>query len=66
MDAAHALACKLLDMPEKFMLTVFVGSDATEEERTELEAFVNEKYPDDEVYFIDGGQDIYPFIFVAE
>ena len=63
-DAAHALACKLLDMPEKFMLTVFVG--ATEEERAELEDFVNEKYPDDEVYFIDGGQDIYPFIFVAE
>lgn len=65
-DAAHALACKLLDMPEKFMLTVFVGVDATEEERAELEDFVNEKYPDDEVYFIDGGQDIYPFIFVAE
>ena len=65
-DAAHALACKLLDMPEKFMLTVFVGADAAEEERAELEAFINEKYPDDEVYFIDGGQDIYPFIFVAE
>ncbi len=65
-DAAHALACKLLDMPEKFMLTVFVGADATEEDRTELEAFINEKYPSDEVYFIDGGQDIYPFIFVAE
>ena len=65
-DAAHALACKLLDMPEKFMLTVFVGADATEEDRAELEAFINEKYPSDEVYFIDGGQDIYPFIFVAE
>ena len=65
-DAAHALACKLLDMPEKFMLTVFLGVDSTEEERAELEDFVNEKYPDDEVYFIDGGQDIYPFIFVAE
>ena len=65
-DAAHGLACKLLDMPEKFMLTVFVGADATEEERAELEAFLGEKYPDDEIYFIDGGQDIYPFIFVAE
>jgi dihydroxyacetone kinase-like predicted kinase len=53
-------------MPEKFMLTVFVGADATEEERAELEAFVAEKYPDDEIYFINGGQDIYPFIFVAE
>ena len=65
-DASHALASKLLDMPEKFMLTVFVGADATEEERAELEAFIGEKYPSDEVYFIDGGQDIYPFIFVAE
>ena len=65
-DAAHGLACKLLDMPEKFMLTVFVGADAAEEERAELEAFINEKYPDNEIYFIDGGQDIYPFIFVAE
>ena len=66
MAAAHALASKLLDMPEKFMLTVFVGADATEEERAELESFLAEKYPSDEVYFIDGGQDIYPFIFVAE
>ena len=66
MDAAHALACKLLDMPEKFMLTVFVGADATEEEKAELEKFLSEKYPSDEIYFIDGGQDIYPFIFVAE
>ena len=65
-DAAYALASKLLDMPEKFMLTVFVGADATEEERSMLESFLAEKYPSDEVYFIDGGQDIYPFIFVAE
>ena len=65
-DAAHELASMLLDIPEKFMLTVFVGADASEEEKSELEAFLAEKYPDDEVYFIDGGQDIYPFIFVAE
>ena len=65
-DAAYELASKLLDMPEKFMLTVFVGADATEEERALLETFLGEKYPSDEVYFIDGGQDIYPFIFVAE
>ena len=65
-DAAHALASKLLDMPEKFMLTVFVGADATAEESAELESFVSDKYPDAEIYFIDGGQDIYPFIFVAE
>lgn len=65
-NAAHALASKLLDMPEKFMLTIFVGADAAPEEQSELEAYLSEKYPEAEVYFIDGGQDIYPFIFVAE
>lgn len=64
--AAHALASKLLADESKFMLTVFRGKDATEEEQAELEAYLAEKHPDAEVYFIDGGQDIYPFIFVAE
>ena len=31
-----------------------------------IAATIREKHPDAEVYFIDGGQDIYPFIFVAE
>ncbi len=65
-DAAHALASKLLEDEEKFMLTIFRGKDASEEEQSELEAYLSEKHPDTEVYFIDGGQDIYPFIFVAE
>ena len=64
--AAHALVSKLLEDESKFMLTVFRGKDATEEEQAELEAYLAEKHPDAEVYFIDGGQDIYPFIFVAE
>ncbi len=65
-EAARKLAEKLLDMPEKFMLTVFRGVDATPSEALELEAYITEKYPYDEIYFIDGGQDIYPYIFVAE
>ena len=65
-DAAHALATKLLSMPDKFMLTVFCGKDAEDEERAELEDYLRENHPDAEVYFIDGGQDIYPYIFVAE
>ena len=64
-DAAHKLVEHLLD-ENKFMLTVFCGSDASEEERAELEAFINEIHPGVEVYFLDGGQDIYPYIFVAE
>lgn len=65
-EAAHRLAATLLDMPGKFMITVFSGTDASEEEKGELEGYIRETYPDAEVYFIDGGQEIYPFIFVAE
>ena len=65
-EAAKALATKLLSMEDKFMLTVFVGVDTAEEEKAELEKYLQETQPAAEVYFIDGGQEIYPFIFVAE
>ena len=64
--AAKQLADKLLALPEKFMLTVFCGKDATEEERAALNEAITADHSDAELYFIDGGQDIYPFIFVAE
>jgi DAK2 domain fusion protein YloV len=64
--ATNALASKLMNMPGKFMLTVFSGKDASDEENQALEAYVTSEFPDAEVYFIDGGQDIYPYIFVAE
>ncbi len=66
MSATLSLASRLLDIPEKFMLTVFCGEDSNETEKEELESALSEKYPDAEIYFIDGGQEIYPYIFVAE
>ncbi len=65
-NASYALADILLSGDDKFMLTVFCGKDADEAERTRLGDHLCEKYPDMEIYFIDGGQDIYPYIFVAE
>ncbi|MBE6599622.1 MAG: DAK2 domain-containing protein [Ruminococcaceae bacterium] len=65
-DASHGLADILLSDGDKLMLTVFCGKDADESERSELGDWLCENYPDIEIYFIDGGQDIYPFIFVAE
>ncbi len=65
-DTAHALIAKMLEDGERFMLTVFCGKDNTAEEKAALESHIREVYPDIEVYFIDGGQDVYPFIFVAE
>lgn len=65
-EASSKLASMLLDMPEKFMLTVFCGADSNEEECKELEAYLAQNHSSAEVYFIDGGQEIYPYIFVAE
>ncbi len=64
--AAYRLAVELLEKPGKFMLTVFRGRDATEEEQEVLRKCLEENCPSAELYFIDGGQDIYPYIFVAE
>jgi len=65
-DAARQLATMLLELPDKFMLTVFCGQDAAAEECAQLEASILESCPDAEIYFIDGGQEIYPYIFIAE
>ena len=64
-NAATSLAEKLLE-GDKFMLTVFTGKDADPADSEKLQAAIAEKSPDTEVYFIDGGQEIYPYIFVAE
>ena len=66
MNAVYNLAFRLLDGLGKFMLSVFCGKDTTEEECEKLKAYLEEKCPGAEVYFIDGGQDVYPFLFVAE
>ena len=65
LKATTALVDKLL-CEDRFMLTCFFGKDSEPEEREALAALVAEKYPDIEAYFLDGGQGIYPYIFVAE
>ncbi len=50
----------------KFMLTIFFGKDATIEEREELESYIQKTYPNIEAYYVDGGQEIYPFLLVSE
>ncbi len=64
-NAACALAEKIL-ADGKFMLTVFCGKDASAEEQAQLNTELTQRCASAEIYFIDGGQDIYPYIFVAE
>ena len=66
MVSTYGLIDIMLSETGKFMITVFYGKDATEEERKMLEEYMARTYTTVEAYFIDGGQDIYPFLFVAE
>lgn len=65
-EAAEALIDNLLSDPSKFMLTIFAGCDATEQDNAELQKYIEEKHSDAETYFIDGDQEIYSYIIVAE
>ena len=65
-EATYSLIDKIFEDESKFMITIFYGVDASEEDRAELEAYIAEKHPSVEAYFIDGKQEIYPYLIVAE
>lgn len=65
-SATKALIDKVLGGGDRFMLTVFMGIDTEAEERELIENYVRDSFPLVECYFIDGGQDIYSYIMVAE
>ena len=64
--ASLALAKTLLSAPGKNMLTVFAGKNVSEVELNELVDAISTECPEIDVFPINGGQDIYPYIFVAE
>ena len=63
---AESLALRMMKEEGRFLFTVFTGKDAPGEETAALEEALREQLPDAEIYFMEGGQDIYPYIFVAE
>ncbi|MBQ8350643.1 MAG: DAK2 domain-containing protein [Clostridia bacterium] len=65
-DTARKLLDHMLASGEKYMLTVFCGKDADSAEAELLQGTLEKQYPNLEVYFVDGGQEIYPYIFAAE
>jgi dihydroxyacetone kinase-like predicted kinase len=64
-ESAKGLLSHMLT-EDKFMLTVFCGKSAGEEDCAALEEYVAKSYPDVETFFIPGGQDVYPYIFIVE
>ncbi len=66
---ASGAACELLravDMTDKAVIIAICGKDATTADMDSVREFIKKTYPDIELFEIDGGQDIYHFIFVIE
>ncbi|MGN1346021.1 MAG: DAK2 domain-containing protein [Eubacteriales bacterium] len=62
-------ACELLrkmNLEDMYLVTAFVGKDASPSDTEALETWVAENYPDVEFYTVSGGQEVYPYIFVVE
>ena len=66
MDATLALISHLLKDEDKYMLSAFVGADASDEECERIREYMKTKHESVELYFIQGDQEIYPFLFVTE
>ncbi len=65
LDAARELIRAMCE-GEVYMITSFIGEDAAPEDVESLEAWMADEYPGIEFYTVNGGQSVYPFIFVAE
>ncbi len=66
MVSTYGLIDILLADTGRYMITIFHGKDASTEERDQLAEYMIKTYPMVEAYYVDGGQEIYPFLFVAE
>ncbi len=64
-DAAKRLIDRM-DKTGKEVIIAICGQDTTAEEIKEVREYINNTYPRIELYEVDGGQDIYSFIFAVE
>lgn len=65
-EAALAMIEQLPDINDKQVVTIFCGCDTTLGEKSTLRRILLERHPLMEVGLIDGGQDVYSFIFAIE
>ena len=57
---------RAIDMEDREVVIAICGKDTTASDMEEVRLFMKETYPRVEFFEIDGGQDIYNFIFVIE
>ena len=63
---AAADLLRAIDMEDREVVIAICGKDTTASDMEEVRLFMKETYPRVEFFEIDGGQDIYNFIFVIE
>lgn len=70
-DAKDKLSCakellKKADFGKREIILCMAGADVTEEQRMSLCEFAQNELPSMEFYIMDGGQEVYSFIFAVE
>ena len=65
LDAAKALISNV-DFNDREICIIVRGADTAEDEALIIESFTKETHRGTEVYLIDGGQEIYSYIFIIE
>lgn len=65
-DAACGLLKHMLTGEPRNVVTAFTGQGVEAEKIQLVEQYMQTNYPDVELYLTDGGQEVYPFIFIAE
>lgn len=64
MESAKILADKLSEDKEFFI--IISGANTEKEQSQEIQDYMAKKHANVEVYLVDGGQDVYDFIYIAE
>lgn len=65
-DSALLAMLESTDISDFEIMTVFVGKEVSEEERAALTEKIEEDYPELEITFYEGGQEIYDYLIALE
>jgi len=66
LEALKSLIGKVKDIDEKEVLIILCGKNVSEEEKESLQEMLSESFPHLECGVMDGGQDVYDYLFSIE
>ena len=66
LSATKNLINNIMDEEEKSIIIVFYGKNVSENERDDLQSYLQDEYPLADVGFIEGKQDVYDYIISLE